>query len=245
MARVHDAWLDGKDNFEADRELAGRMCAIDPELPRRAQQGREFVTAVVARAARAGICQFLDLGCGMPARPSVAEAARDVNPAARVAYVDNDPVVASHRRALSAGGPGLAAVRADLADPAAVLGTEDVRKVIDLAEPVCVLLGSVLHFFQTGDACKIVAGYAERVAPGSWIAVSVVHYADTDLLAKLTAVYSPAQFFNHGAAGIASWMAGLDLLPPGITEARRWLAGITSAGPGQPAWMLAAAAVAR
>lgn len=199
MARVYEWWLGGKTTFAADRELADRMRAIDPELPRRARRNREFVTGAAARAARSGISQFLDLGSGLPTHPAVHEAACEVNARARVVYIDHDAVVVSHTAALLVHGPGLAAVSADLTGPNAVLCDEDVRRVIDLSQPLCIILGSVLHFFETSEARRIVAGYAERIAPGSWVAVSVAHYADADMLAALSAEY-PAPFFNHGAA---------------------------------------------
>ena len=92
--------LGGKDNFAADRELAERMCTIDPGLPGLARANRDFLTAAVRRAAEAGIGQFLDLGAGLPTRPAVHHTAREVNEAARVAYIDNDPVVVNHASAL-------------------------------------------------------------------------------------------------------------------------------------------------
>jgi hypothetical protein len=107
IARVYDYWLGGKDNYAADRDVAGRMLAHDPGLRNRVRDNREFVTGVARQAAHRGIAQFIDLGAGLPTHPSVHEAARGVNPRARVAYVDNDPVVVSHAQALLATGAGL------------------------------------------------------------------------------------------------------------------------------------------
>jgi S-adenosyl methyltransferase len=109
IARVYGYWLGGKDNYAIDRDVAGRMLAHDPGLRDRVRDNREFVTGVARLAAERGIAQFIDLGAGLPTRPSVHEAARAVNPGARVWYVDNDPVVVSHARALLATGAGLAA----------------------------------------------------------------------------------------------------------------------------------------
>lgn len=245
-ARVYDSLLGGNSNFEADRLLAARMTAADRWLPQRVRDNRAFVTAAAARAAAAGISQFLDLGAGLPAHPAVHEAAREVNPAARVCYVDNDPAVVVHADALLARGPGLTAVRADLTRPAEVLGDPGVLEVIRPGEPVCVILASVLHFQDPDTARKVIAGYRAQIMPGSWLVVSVAHYTDTALSARLQRIYSAAGTFrNHSAADLAGWLDGMELVPPGIAESRRWLAGIDCGPPAHPGFMLAAAAVLR
>ena len=98
VARVYDYWLGGKDNFASDREMGGRMAEVNPALPQLVRHNREFICAAAARAAAAGINQFLDLGSGLPAHPAVHEAVREVNPDARVCYVDIDPVAVIHGR---------------------------------------------------------------------------------------------------------------------------------------------------
>ena len=122
MARIYNYWLGGKDHFAADRAEADRLVALYPPLPVLARENRAFLIEAAGWAARQGIGQFIDLGAGLPASPSVHQAARAVLPAARVAYVDIDPVVLTHAAALLATGDGVAAVDADLRDPAAVLG---------------------------------------------------------------------------------------------------------------------------
>ena len=128
IARVYDYWLGGKDNFESDREMGWRMAEVNPALPRLVRHNREFICAAVARAAAAGIGQFLDLGSGLPAHPAVHEAVREVIPDARVCYVDIDPVAVLHGEVLLASGAGLAAVRADLTHPETVLADPLVRR---------------------------------------------------------------------------------------------------------------------
>src|SRR5271157_4564069 len=135
MARVYNYWLGGKDHFAADRAEAERLVALYPPLPALARENRAFLLEAVGWAARQGIGQFIDLGAGLPASPAVHQAARAVLPAARVAYVDFDPVVLSHARALLATDDGVTAVAADLRDPAAVLAYPELRAVIDLREP--------------------------------------------------------------------------------------------------------------
>ena len=133
---AYDALLGGKDNFTVDRELAGQLLSVNPGMEQWARDNRAFVVAAAARAAReGGIAQFLDLGAGLPTRPAVHDAVRKVNPSARVAYVDFDPVAVVHSRALLAKGDGLAAFQADLTDPKAVLADPDLAKVLDLTRP--------------------------------------------------------------------------------------------------------------
>ena len=160
MARVYDCWLGGKDNYAADRAEARRLLRIYPPLRAMARENRAFLARAVTWAAEQGISQFLDLGAGLPAGQNTHQAARAVNPAAAVAYVDTDPVVLAHARALLATSDGVTAVAADLRDPAAVLADPGLRAVIDLARPVAVLLGAVLHFLDADAARQVTAGYA-------------------------------------------------------------------------------------
>ena len=178
MARVYDYWLDGKDNYPADRAEAQRLLGIYPPLRDLVRENRAFVIQAVGWAARQGIGQFIDLGAGLPASPAVHQAARTVMPVARVAYVDIDPVVLAHARALLATSDGVTAVAADLRDPGAVLADPQLRAVIDPARPVCVILGAVLHFLDAGAARAVTAGYARLTAPGSCLAISVASFDD-------------------------------------------------------------------
>ncbi|MGH3169428.1 MAG: SAM-dependent methyltransferase, partial [Trebonia sp.] len=159
IARVYDYWLGGKDNFAADRDLAERSLELCPELPEWARDNRAFVCAAAERAARAGITQFIDLGCGLPTRPAVHEAVRSVSGDATVAYIDRDPVVVSHARALLHD-VGVKAVEADLADPESILARPEVRDVIDPDVPTCAIFGGVLHFRPGDQARRICADWA-------------------------------------------------------------------------------------
>jgi O-methyltransferase involved in polyketide biosynthesis len=145
-----------------------------------------------------------------------------VLPAARVAYVDIDPVVLSHARALLATGDGVAAVDADLRDPAAVLGHQDLRAVIDPGQPVCVILGAVVHFLAPRAARAVTAGYVSLMAPGSCLVLSCARFEDEELAKQLAAEYTAATWYNHTPAGIAEFFGGLELAGHGITEARNW-----------------------
>jgi O-methyltransferase involved in polyketide biosynthesis len=244
IARIYDYWLGGKDNFAVDREQAERSLELCPGLSRWAQDNRAFVCGAAARAAReAGISQFLDLGAGLPTHPAVHEAVREVDPAARVAYVDFDGVAVTHAQALLATTDGIAAVRADLADREAVLTA--VADTIDLSRPVAVLMAGVLHFMAASQARRVCAGWISRMAPGSWLILAVGRYEDAALLERLRSVYSAAEFFNHSPADFASFFAGTDVVPPGISEGKRWLAGVSAALPKCDVYVLSGAAVKR
>jgi hypothetical protein len=222
MARVYNYWLGGKDHFAADRAEADRLVALYPPLPALARENRAFLIKAAGWAARQGIGQFIDLGAGLPASPSVHQAARAVLPAARVAYVDIDPVVLSHAVALLATGDGVAAVDADLRDPAAVLGHLHLRAVINPCRPVCVILGAVLHFLNPQAARAVTAGYASRLAPGSCLVLSCARFDDEQLAKQLAEEYTAATWYNHSLADIVEFFDGLELVGPGLTEARNW-----------------------
>jgi len=243
VARVYDFWLGGKDNFAVDREMGGRMAELNPALPQLVRDNRQFLCAAAARAAAAGVGQFLDLGAGLPSRPAIHEATRGENPAARVCYVDNDAVAATHAKALLADGDGVAAVKADLTEPDTVLAHPGVQAVLDFAEPTGIVLGAVLHFMPAEAAAELCATYMSRAAQGSWLIVSTGHYDDKDLADYLQATATHTRFYNHDAAAMSTWLAGLDVVPPGICEATRWVAGIGGVPATRPAYPLAAAAV--
>ena len=224
MGRVYDYWLGGKDNYAADREEAERLLAIYPQLRDLVRENRQFVTRAVTWAAQQGISQFIDLGAGLPASPAVHATARAVLPSARVIYLDNDPVVLAHARALLATGDGVAAVAADLRAPEAVLADPEMRAVIDLGEPVCVILAAILHFLDADAARQVTAGYARLMAPGSCMVISVACYDDEALGKRLSAEYTAATWHNHSRADIMSFFTGLELVGPGVTEAQTWRA---------------------
>jgi hypothetical protein len=165
IARVYDYLLGGKDNYAADRAEAGRLLQIYPQLPRLARENRRFQARAVTWLAARGIRQFLDIGSGLPTAPNTHEVAQQADPSCRVVYVDNDPVVMNHARALLAG-PGTGAVEGDLADPAAILADPAVQELIDPGEPAAVILAMVLHFFDAGAAGKIATAFTGWLVPG-------------------------------------------------------------------------------
>lgn len=243
-ARVQNSLEGGKDGYAADRDQAARLLAADPGIADRAREHLAFLDAAVRRAAaEAGIGQFVYLRCGFP-RPGrdLHDAARAAAPGARVAYVDADPVVLSHARALLRG-PGLAASGADPADPAGVWKDPDVLSVIDPDQPVGVVLGAVLNFAGEDEARQVCAGHIQAAAPGSWIAMSAVHYTDRVLYGKVMEVVSASGFRSVAVDGFRSFFGGLEPVHPGFTCARKWLGGIAGSPRRLPAYMLCGAAV--
>ncbi len=206
-ARIYDYLLGGHDNFGPDREMGDRLAAGVPALRSLVRQNRRFVLRSVTWMASRGTGQFVDCGCGLPATPSVHQTARATRPGARVAYLDNDPVVLSHARAM-AGGDGLAVIAADVRDPGKVLEGPGLREVIDLDEPCGLLFGGTLSAMDSSTAQAAVAGFAERLAPGSAVAISCISYADPVLAREVAGVFAGATggtWANHGREDIESF----------------------------------------
>src|SRR6266700_4784671 len=195
VARVYDYWLGGKDNFAADRQLAESMLAIFPGLRELVRANRQFITRAVSWVAGQGIDQFIDAGAGLPTTPATHQSAQAVSPRAKVAYVDNDPVVINHAKALLAGRDGqVSVVRADLRDPAAVLeGCTD----LDASQPLCLILAAVLHLMDAESARRVAGAYASRLPRGSYVIITLARYDDPVLGDQIVRAYSAASFFNH------------------------------------------------
>jgi hypothetical protein len=243
VARIYDYLLGGKDNFAADREAARQLLAAVPDIAGVVRDNRAFIGRVVRfLAGQAGIRQFLDLGAGLPARSSVHEVARAIAPDARVAYVDNDPVVCSHAQALLPLDDGVAVVRGDLRQPATVLEHPQVTRVLDFSQPVAVLCAAALHFVADEDRPhEIVAAYRDHLAPGSYLALT--HGAsgtpadDPDhKVENVTSVYQRASAGLHvrPLPQVAAFFDGFDLVDPGVVWMDQWRPdpGIPPAAPG-------------
>jgi SAM-dependent methyltransferase len=231
IARVYDYWLGGKDNFEADRAEAERMLLIFPGLRQLVRENREFIARAVGWTAGQGIGQFIDVGAGLPTSPATHQSARAVRPDARVAYVDNDPMVVSHARALLADGSnGVAAVQGDLRDPAGVLASPELLSVIDLGKPACLILAAVLHLMEADQAAVIAAEFIRALAPGSYVIITMARYDDPLLGDKIVHEYSAGTFYNHSRQEAATFFRGLELVPPGLANGSTWQPGIPESG---------------
>jgi SAM-dependent methyltransferase len=225
VARAYNYLLGGKDHFAADRELADKLLAIYPATRQMVRENRRFMARALDYTLAQAIGGYLDLGAGLPTSPAVHEIVRRADNTAAVVYVDNDPVVLSHLWALACNAdPLVEAVAADLTGPATVLRQVREAALIDLDEPVCLILGMVLHFYDAAAARDLVAAYADELAPGSHVIITVGR-AEPVIGEQITQTYDAATLYNHSHEDVMSFFAGLDLIPPGVTDARAWMPG--------------------
>jgi O-methyltransferase involved in polyketide biosynthesis len=224
IARVWDYWLGGKDNFAADRELAQKMLEINPLAAQMARENRQFLGRAVSYVVGMGIRQFVDVGAGLPTALNTHDIALGAHPGARVAYVDNDPMVISHARALLATAQGVVVVPGDMRDPGAILTDPQLTSIIDLAEPVCILLSGVLHFLDASAAREVATAFTRAIAPGSYVIISVGTGQD-EVAGPFTAAYTAAPLYIHTPAQVMTFFDGLELVPPGLVPARGWRGG--------------------
>jgi SAM-dependent methyltransferase len=227
MARVYDALLGGKDNYIVDRDVAARLTRTQPLVAAAVHANRAFVHRAVTLLAASGITQFLDLGCGIPTPPAVHQVAMEVDPDARVAYVDRDPVVLAHTRALPTDGSHTATVPGDIRRPEAILTNDVLRAHLDLERPVAVLLAAVLHTVPGHDhPARIIATLRQALVPGSALVLShPVPPAD-----GRHATCAALRLYAEAVAAvtirtqdqIASWFTGFRLLSPGLVPADAW-----------------------
>ncbi|MGH3152586.1 MAG: SAM-dependent methyltransferase [Streptosporangiaceae bacterium] len=227
IARIYDYLLSGKDNFAVDRAAAEKLMESRLDPRRMALANRGFLVRAVRLMARQGIAQYLDLGSGLPTSPSVHEVARDTVPGARVVYVDHDPIVVAHNDALLATRDGIITIRGDVRDPDAVLGQRALATCLDFTRPVAVLLMSVLHFISHDEnAPRIIARFRERMAPGSYLALSVgtSDGADPEMLGEATHTYANARmpFTLRTRAQIMELLDGFELVEPGLVTLPQW-----------------------
>lgn len=241
IPRVWDALLGGKDNFAVDREQAAKLLSVFPQAGKLARESREFQHRAVALVATAGVRQFLDIGCGLPTSPATHEVAQQVQPDSVVVYADNDELVMSHAQNLLARAPGVVAVAGDLAHPDEILYDWRIRQVLDFSQPVAVVLAMTLHFFDAETARTICARLIDRIAPGSYLIVSAGHLCG-HTGKQFTAEYQAGHLHHHAQKNIASFLGGLELIEPGITDARAWQVPVLPTGQSPQGHVWAAAA---
>ena len=227
IARVYDYWLGGKDNFEADRRVGDLVLQSDPGVAFSVRANRAFLARVVRYlVAEAGVRQFLDIGTGIPAVDNTHEVAQALSPDCRIVYVDNDPVVLSHAKALLTSTPEgkCAYLDADLRDPASILA--EAAKTLDFSQPIAVMLIAILHWLpDEGDPRRIVSELMDPVPAGSYLALS--HMAK-DVNAEVRAETSgrvgqlmkPPTFRDR--AEVSRYFDGLELVDPGIALVSEW-----------------------
>jgi trans-aconitate methyltransferase len=231
QARIYDYWLGGKDNFAADREAAEQALAAYPRLRRGVRAQRAFLARAVAYlAGPAAIRQFLDIGTGIPTANNTHEVAQSVAPEARIAYLDNDPMVLAHARALlTSASPGATSyLDADLRDTETILGAA--AGLLDFRQPVALLLIGILQLIPDEDNPRaIVARLLEAIPPGSWLAL---FHPASDILpdqigeaARRVSSRSASTTTLRSHAEVARFFDGLDLLAPGLVQVHRWQPG--------------------
>jgi S-adenosyl methyltransferase len=227
MARMYDYALGGKDNFAADRAAVQQLFSLAPENKDVPRANRRFLGRAVRFSAAAGIRQFLDLGTGLPSQGHVHEVVAETHPDAHVVYVDYDPVVINHARALLMNSDSVTVIQADVRDPQGILAHPDVTRLIDWSQPVAVLCLAVLHgISDEDDPAGIVGKFAGHMAPGSYLILS--HLSSDghppEVVAQKEEVFarSSAPVSYRSRAEILRMFDGFDLVEPGLTAVTRW-----------------------
>jgi hypothetical protein len=234
-ARIWNYWLGGKDNFPVDRQVGDQILEAFPAIVENARASRAFLARVVRYlAGEAGIRQFLDVGTGLPTANNTHEVAQRVAPESRVVYVDNDPIVLAHARALLTSSPegATAYVDADLHDPDKIL--REAARTLDFTQPVAVMLMGILgHISDDDEARSIVKRLLDGVASGSYLVMN----DGTDTSEE---VVEAARIWNQSAnptyhlrspERIARFFDGLELVEPGVVSPPRWRPEPSPAGP--------------
>jgi trans-aconitate methyltransferase len=225
-ARIYDWWLGGKDNFAADRELGQKIVNLVPMTPASARANRAFLHRAAGTVAAEGVHQFIDLGAGLPTADNTHSVVQRVDPNNRVVYVDYDPIVLAHARALLEGIGPTTVIQADIRNPDAILNHPDVNKVIDFTKPVCVLAVAVLHFLDDAQhPHAIVARLRQAMAPGSYLVLSHITGDGTgeadDVIAMMRQrMADPPTLRGH--AEVLRFFDGFDLLDPGVVPVHLW-----------------------
>jgi S-adenosyl methyltransferase len=226
-ARMYDYWLGGKDNFAVDRLLAERVAVNAPAIGLACRENRAFLGRAARYAAALGLRQFVDIGAGFPTMGNTNEVVHTLAPDARVVYVDNDPVVLAHGRALLAGRDSSRTrmVSGDLRAPERILCDPELLREIDFARPVALMLVAILHFVRDAeDPAGIIAVLREAMAPGSLLIFSHATF-DFDLRVLNNArVYNDASapFVPRARAHLERLLVGFDLVEPGLVELPQW-----------------------
>ncbi|HEX3788190.1 MAG TPA: SAM-dependent methyltransferase [Pseudonocardiaceae bacterium] len=229
-ARIYDYFLGGAHNFEVDRKAADDMAKVHPGIGLGMQANRSYLRRAVRYLSDQGVDQFLDLGSGIPTVGNVHEIAQRVNPNARVVYVDIEPIAVTHSKTILAGNNNATAIQADLRDPEQVLNHPETLRLLDLSRPVALVLAGVLQYVDDdSDPAGLIAGYRDRLAGGSYLALS---HPSTDNLAEdreagakqASSIYqrTATPFTYRTKAQFETFFAGVELVEPGIVLLWDW-----------------------
>ncbi|GAA3552684.1 SAM-dependent methyltransferase [Nonomuraea rosea] len=249
VARVHDALLGGVENFAADRSVARKLRDAVPEVVDLVWCNRAFIGRVVDFLVReAGIRQIIDLGSGLPTVENTHEVAQFADPRSRVVYVDLDPMVEPHARAILSGNPNVDAITADARDVAAVLGHPSLTRLIDPGQPTALLVVGLLHLFpDREDPHGLVRRYMSALPQGSYLAASNMLASPSPkaqaLETMLQATMGTGYFRDRPS--IVAYFDGLALVPPGVVHFPEWHPDERLPGPLAPCEELLLGGVAR
>ena len=228
IARVYDYFLGGKDNFPADREAAARILKGNPGMRDTCREQREYLRRAVRFLAEAGIRQFIDIGTGLPTQENTHEVAQKTAPDARVAYIDNDPIVLAHARVLMADQDHgrTVFIHADAREPGKLLADPALADVIDFTQPVAVLLIGILHFMpDSDDPGKLIRTLLDAVPAGSYLAIShgTPDYAP-EMGGAVQAAYQASSMpcRVRTAAEVMALLDGVELVDPGLVLLAEW-----------------------
>lgn len=240
-SRIYDYWLGGRDNRTEDRRVAERVADVAPWVVAGVRANRAFLKRSVTYLAEQGIEQFIDLGSGLPTQENVHEVAAKINDRTRVVYVDNDPVVLAHGRALLADRKHAIVLSGDVRDPNSVLSDRRLHDHLDMSLPVAVLFVAILHFIaDEEDPGRIVRTFRDAMAPDSYLVLS--HVADVVDAQRTYATRAAAEIYSETVTPftvrsvdeIERLFSGFDLVSPGLVHADHWM----HEGKGEPAPVL-------
>jgi SAM-dependent methyltransferase len=241
-ARVYDVHLGGTHNFEADRRVAAEVAARMPELPALLRANRDFLRRAVQYLVDAGVRQFLDIGSGIPTVGNVHDIAQHANPDCKVVYVDIDPVAVAHSRAILAGNPWATAVNGDLTAPKAILHDREIRDLLDLSQPIALLMVAVLHFQPDIDHCvALIKDYTDALAPDSYLVISHATAGEgaPDRVRDAAGVFSAniGGFYLRDRDQVARLFGDLTFVEPGLVNVTEWRPDVRGPAPAlHPAW---------
>ncbi len=235
-ARIWDYWLGGKDNYQVDREVGDRIEEMLPDIVRQAREDRLFLGRVVRYlAGEAGIRQFLDIGTGLPTADNTHQVAQRVAPECKIVYVDNDPLVLAHARALLTSSPEGATeyIHADMHDPGTIIA--GAGQTLDLGQPIAItMLGVLWHVMNNDEANAIVSQLMEAMPSGSYLALN---HPTLEVTGEKMATaiqywnqYGTPPGTHRTPAELTRFFDGMDLVEPGVVSITRWRPEATSSG---------------
>ncbi|MFI1094245.1 SAM-dependent methyltransferase [Streptomyces sp. NPDC020917] len=237
-ARMYDYFLGGRDNYEVDREAAERVLEVVPEVVLGARANRDFLRRAVRHLVDSGVRQIIDIGTGIPTSPNTHEIAHAVDPSVRVAYIDNDPIVATHAGARLLGTGNTGFFLGDMRKPRSILEHPTIGELIDVRQPVALMLVSVLHFVaDQDDPAGLIAAYREALPPGSHLVLShATGDFHGDRADDVAAVYkkATASLTPRTHAEVLALFDGFDLVEPGLVQVHEWRPDETTQVPDRP-----------